>query len=147
MSRKNKHLDTGGLDLTRFEISSPSFIEVDLEPCALCADGYPILKVGDAEVHEALGVIWSHPLADGIPKSVLPGLTMFQALSLSPYVRMAARKISDHLDLVLVANGRRFWVADINTLQPIPLDQFIPPMTEQPVWRPINGTEKGLVIS
>jgi hypothetical protein len=36
-----------------------------IDPCILCQDGYPIIKVkGQGEFHEALGFTWRHPLVE-----------------------------------------------------------------------------------
>ena len=108
----------------------------------------PIAELEDAGGLELNKFVSPEPTAEEIVAKAIPeGLTMLQALSLSPVHYMAARPIESHLDVVFVTNGRRFWTARATTLEPLMIPFGGNPEIDQPVWRPIVGDEKGLRIS
>lgn len=110
--------DTGGLDLTKFASGGP--VELPAVP---------------------------YLVGENCNPSILPGLSMLQALSLSPIHYMAARLIESNLNVALVTNGRRFWTANAQTLEPLGMAFAGSPEVDQPTWRPIVGDENGLKIS
>lgn len=71
----------------------------------------------------------------------LPGLPLLKALQESTFLYRAGRRYT--ATSMLVTDGVRFWTSDLN-LNGIYTEELSSPLLQdQPIWRPIVGSESG----
>lgn len=74
------------------------------------------------------------------------GYPLNQALSKSPYLRLAARLLPTNPSIVIVSNGFRTWTANLTTFEPI-LVEFNPNgQLQYEDWQPVYGDDRGLYM-
>lgn len=149
MSRKNKSkqaplpIDTGGLDLDKFAVVPDGQLPPE-QTVAIAPESR-----AHAAVEELESLPPSLPVGAEIVSCNAPvhGFCLSDALSRSPYLRLAARPTSNE-QVVIASNGVRFWAAARQGLNPsLALTFDRDAEAARMDWRPVLGNEKGLYIA